>query len=120
MKTILIASDDALFARRLREYLRGNDYRVALAGSMRSVEAILRQVAIAIIIADEAVLELSDTAKSLQNLRQLSSHAPLLLIADHIPSFLQDNGQKECHGLLQKPVDLQELLKKVSRIVGTG
>lgn len=115
--TILIIDDDPDFLSSLKAMLESVGYRVAAAGSGAEGVQLFREQKPAMIICDIMMEKIDAGIRLVREIRELDKKVPIYLLSDigTLTSSNIDVHEIGCSGTLQKPYDIDEILRLVKQ-----
>ena len=118
-KKLLVVEDDPAILELVRESLRGEGYRVAVASNVEQAVGALSHTRFDLVLADAlgaaTTDPLADRWAILERVRDLAGRAPVVIFTAHRPSAFADFKERGFSDLLLKPFDLDDLLDTVRR-----
>ena len=118
-RKVLVVEDDATILDLVRESLRGEGYRVAVAASFAQAVEALSHARFDLVLADALGAATTDPQADrwaiLERVRDLAGYTPVVIFTAHRQSDFADFKERGFSDLLLKPFDLDDLLETVRR-----
>ena len=116
---LLVVEDEPAILDLVREALRAEGYRVAVASDFDQAADALTHTRFDLVLADALGAATTDPAADrwavLERIRDLAGSAPVIIFSAHRESDFADFRERGFRDLLLKPFDLDELLDTVKR-----
>ena len=118
-RNLLVVEDDPAILDLVRESLRGEGYRVAVAATFAQAVEALSHARFDLVLADALGAATTDPQANrwaiLESVRDLAGYTPVVIFTAHRQSDFADFKERGFSDLLLKPFDLDDLLDTIRR-----